>query len=220
MECYAKNYCKQYGQKCHSLCDLMLKLNVIYDLSCIPKRYRYDQVLTPVGGDLPAFKQLDGWKNTVLDKVHEGENLYIYSHTCGNGKTSWAFKIANYYIRKVVASSNLDNEVVYVNCPQFLEQLRSNYNTPQEGFAQLKDRLLTCNLLILDDIGSEKPSEWVSERLYDIINTRYSEMKTIIYTSNYTPKELSVRLGDRIGSRVTGSTVVELKGLDRRGAKC
>lgn len=217
MDCYAKGFCKKYGtENCSTFCDLYLKLQVLYDCSNIPKRYRGDIPLVAPQTDLSAFKQLNGWKNTIVDKVKEGENLFIWSHTTGNGKTSWAFKIANYYIRKAVIFSNLENEVVYINTTRFLEQLKEQFDTPTDEFKELRYRVRHAKLLILDDIGSERPMEWACERLYELINERYSEMRTTVFTSNFSPKELGVRLGDRIGSRVTSSTVIELTGQDRR----
>ena len=75
-----------------------------------------------------------------------------------------------------------------------------------------------CNLLIVDDIGAEKPSEWVRERLLSFINTRVSNELTTIYTSNLSLERLREKMGDRIVSRIIGSTKeIELVGRDQRG---
>jgi DNA replication protein DnaC len=74
-----------------------------------------------------------------------------------------------------------------------------------------------CKLLIIDDIGAERVTEWVRERMVSIINTRSSNGLCTIYTSNLSPKELTEELGDRIASRVLGSSqVVEISGGDWR----
>ena len=78
--------------------------------------------------------------------------------------------------------------------------------------------LKKCKLLIIDDIGAERVTEWVRERLVSIINTRVGAGLSTIYTSNLSPEELKEGLGDRISSRVLGSSgVVEITGADRRG---
>ena len=60
--------------------------------------------------------------------------------------------------------------------------------------------------------------DWVRERMVSIINTRVSNNLTTIYTSNLSPEELRGELGDRIASRVLGSSqVVEITSGDRRG---
>lgn len=77
-----------------------------------------------------------------------------------------------------------------------------------------------CKLLIIDDIGSEKFTEWVRERLVSIINTRVSNGLSTIYTSNLSPEELKEGLEERIASRILGySGVIEIKGSDRRAAE-
>ena len=72
-------------------------------------------------------------------------------------------------------------------------------------------------LLFIDDIGAEKMTEWVAETFYLILNYRYNEMLPTIFTSNLSPSELAERIGDRIVSRIIGSSdVIKLDGEDRR----
>jgi hypothetical protein len=68
---------------------------------------------------------------------------------------------------------------------------------------------MEADLLILDDLGSEKTSEWVEETMNLIVNTRYNERRHTIFTSNYedTPDEAAVEsneftLKERIGFRI------------------
>jgi hypothetical protein len=71
--------------------------------------------------------------------------------------------------------------------------------------------------LILDDIGTEKPSEWAQQNIFLIIDRRYETLRQTIFTSNLSLDELSERLGDRITSRIAEMCkVIELKGKDRR----
>ncbi len=72
-------------------------------------------------------------------------------------------------------------------------------------------------LLILDDLGAEKPTEWVRERMYEIVNQRYEWMRPIIVTSNLSPAQLAKQVGQRVASRLMEMCeVVELDGRDRR----
>ncbi|MBQ9699738.1 MAG: DNA replication protein DnaC, partial [Lachnospiraceae bacterium] len=67
------------------------------------------------------------------------------------------------------------------------------------------------------DVGTERVTEWVRERLVSIINTRVGAGLATIYTSNLSPEELLEKLGDRVSSRVLDrATVVEITGGDRR----
>jgi len=68
---------------------------------------------------------------------------------------------------------------------------------------------MTADLLVLDDLGAEKTSEWVEETMNLIVNTRYNERRPTIFTSNYAdipddtdPNALLFRIGHRMRSRL------------------
>jgi DNA replication protein DnaC len=68
---------------------------------------------------------------------------------------------------------------------------------------------MEADLLVLDDLGAEKTSEWVDETMNLIVNTRYSERRLTIFTSNYPdipddtePNSLLFRIGARMRSRL------------------
>ena len=138
----------------------------------------------------------------------------------GTGKTSWACKILSYYFRKVAFKSGLENEGLYIYLPTFLDDLRQSYDEPDADFSELLDMLKNCKLLVIDDIGAEKSTEWVNERLLSIINTRMMKGLSTVYTSNCSLEEIGNRMGERISSRIRGSaTEIHLVGQDRRGCK-
>lgn len=74
-----------------------------------------------------------------------------------------------------------------------------------------------CPLLIIDDLGAAKASEWVEEVTYRLINRRYNyELPTLI-TTNLAIKDLRAYVGDRIASRLAQMTTrVEFEPVDRR----
>lgn len=235
-KCWASGYCNKRASlgedKCGQYCDGYLLLKALYSQANMPKRYQYDKVLSASGGDKSKFMFLKEYMENILDNVEEGTGLYIHSTNTGNGKTSWACKIMNYFFRKIVFNASLECEGLYLNVPTFLEDMRRAYNEPNEEFdKQLRDAK-KCKILILDDIGSEKPTDWVQERLYTLINERVNNELVTIYTSNlpllttyktvggaYVVDTLGLdsRLDKRIVSRIKGScNVVEFKGKDRR----
>ena len=164
---------------------------------------------------------MNDFKENILDHVNKGEGLYIWGENTGNGKTSWACKIMGYYFRKIAFSSGLENEGLYIYLPTFLDDLRNSYNTSSSEFDEELEMVKNCKLLIVDDIGAERVTEWVRERLVSIINTRVSNGLCTIYTSNLSLKGLTDKLGDdRISSRIKGSVQeLNLVGKDNRGAK-
>ena len=217
MRCFAESYCAKDRSACSELCGGYRVLRALYNLSRIPEKYRYSIVLEANMNDLPAFEALNEYKEAVLEKVANGDGLYIWGKSTGCGKTSWACKIMGYYFRKIAFTTGLENEGLYIFLPTFLEDLRDNYDNKDPDFEQVLSMVKGCKLLIIDDIGAERVTEWVRERMVSIINTRSSNGLCTIYTSNLSPAELTEELGDRIASRVLGSSkVVEISGGDWR----
>lgn len=217
MKCYAENYCKKDRSECSEICGGYRVLRALYSLSRIPISYQYNIPLVPSKDDMSKYEELERYMHSIVENVEEGKGLYIWSDTTGNGKTSWACKIMSYYFRKIAFKSGLENEGLYIYLPTFLEDLRAQYDNSDPEFKEELEMVKKCKLLIIDDIGAEKPSEWVSERLLSFINTRVSNGLATIYTSNISLDELEKKLGRRIASRIAGSSkIVNLTGKDRR----
>lgn len=217
MKCYAEHYCKKNKQECSEVCGGYRVLKALYSLSRIPVGYQYNIPLVPDREDLPKYEELNAFMKTIVERVEAGDGLYIWSNGTGTGKTSWACKIMSYYFRKIAFNSGLEYEGLYIFLPTFLEDLRASYDNPSPEFDEVLDYVKKCKLLIIDDIGAEKPSEWVRERLLSFINTRVSNGLSTIYTSNISMDELEARMGKRIKSRIAGSTKeIKLAGADRR----
>jgi DNA replication protein DnaC len=99
---------------------------------------------------------------------------------------------------------------LFYTVPELLKLIRSTYN-PVVKTAEMDvlRPVLEADLLVLDDLGAEKTSEWVEETLNLVVNTRYNERRPTIFTSNYEEKEqtgagdsLLERVGFRIHSRL------------------
>ncbi|MFD4337858.1 ATP-binding protein [Streptomyces anulatus] len=74
-----------------------------------------------------------------------------------------------------------------------------------------------CPLLIIDDLGAAKASEWTEEITYRLINRRYNLMLPTLITTNLTIRDLRSYLGDRVASRLRQMTTqVEFNEVDRR----
>ena len=111
-------------------------------------------------------------------------------------------------------------DVKFYNTGDFLEKLREEFkntvvNDDYQGL--FRETMDFEGVLIFDDIGAEKISDWATERLYLIINKKYEDMIPTIFTSNCDLEILSARMGDRVTSRIVGMTkVIGLDGQDRR----
>ena len=202
---------------CSELCGAYRVLRALFNLSRMPEKYRYTIKLTPDGQDLKAFTALNDYKENVLKMVESGQGLYIWGGSTGTGKTSWACKIMSHYFRKITFNTGLEKEGLFIFLPSFLEDIRNSYSDKDPDFEQILEMVNNCKLLIIDDIGAERVTEWVAERMVSIINRRSSNGLCTIYTSNLSPDQLKEKLGDRIASRVFGgSQIIEIKGGDRR----
>jgi DNA replication protein DnaC len=79
----------------------------------------------------------------------------------------------------------------FVVVPSLLDTIRSSMR-----YAESEDRigpLVDADLVVLDDLGREKPTDWATERLYVLINARYNACRPTVVTSNFTPNELANR---------------------------
>lgn len=218
MKCYAEDRCRKFKEgRCNKdLCGMCKLVNSAFNQSNIPKRYRKDIPLYPQDADKGAFQFLNNFKLNVSEQIEDGAGLYIFSKGCGNGKTTWSTKIAKEYILKSACKQEFMDLVYFVNVADYLESLKQCFNG-NKSTEDVERPLKEAKLLILDDIGVEKTSEWAVERLYALINYRVNEEKAMIITSNLTLPELSQKLNDRIASRINGACdIVQIIGHDRR----
>ncbi len=132
-------------------------------------------------------------RNFIQDQHTEG---LLITGNVGSGKTMLAICIANELMNKGF-------EVLFLNVPDLLEDLRASYNDNSERSEQeLMDAARQVQLLILDDLGAHNYSEWVREKLYSIINYRLNNKLSTIITSNTVLDDLSESLGEATTSRI------------------
>lgn len=141
------------------------------------------------------------------------KNLIITGKT-GTGKSFLAEAIA----KKVAENKNVALFLSSVTLNEIaIDNIRSS--SPS---ARIDDRILqTCDLLVIDDLGSEKLLNKITvENLYTLISARLINQKPFIITTNFTMDELLIRYGDRLFSRLTGKNTVTLtlNGKDLRKA--
>ncbi|SFC52830.1 ATP-binding protein [Bacillus sp. UNCCL81] len=129
----------------------------------------------------------------------------------GNGKSHLAAAVTN-------VLNNKGYIVVFQSVPELLERIKSTFNNDnKETKQQIMKALLECDLLVLDDIGAEKLTDWVQEVMFNIIDGRYRKKLPIFYTSNLKPVELSIQIGPRSYDRlVETSLTIENKATSFR----
>jgi len=114
---------------------------------------------------------------------------------------------------------------LFYDVRDLLKVIRSTYNpVVRTAEMDILRPVMEADLLVLDDLGAEKPSEWVEETMTLIVNTRYNERRPTIFTTNYEDvaddtdmDSLKVRVGFRIHSRLHEMCdVIDFEGGDFR----
>lgn len=141
----------------------------------------------------------------------KGGNLLIIGST-GTGKTHITTSIA-----KVVISKG--HAVIYDSIENILsdfeeDKFRSGY-TPKEPKSE---KYLECDLLIIDDLGTEFASQFSTSCIYNIVTTRQNKGLSTIISTNLSPKDLAERYDGRIYSRIAGNDyqILAFYGRDHR----
>lgn len=224
-DCQARDRCPGYGnaEHCHDMCWGYLSMRLMFKQSSIPKRYLGCRSSSlPFQENCPeAYAAVQRFITNIKTLVPEGKGLYLFGETPGTGKTTAACTVGNEYIIAKAFTARQQPQVLYVTTSKLLERLRKAMSSQDEDLPGYLQLIETVPLLIFDDIGAEKPSEWVRERFYNIVNDRNNEMLSTVFTSNLTLDELEVRLGSRIRSRIEGMAIPvgfeSAKDMRRRG---
>ena len=140
-------------------------------------------------------------------KIVFSKGLFLYGGT-GTGKTYILQAIKN-RLREISHRTG----IVYENWVDLLIDLRSDFNMLRSRI----DDITSKDVIMLDDLGSEKQTEWSQEILYAIVNKAYNTEKRIFLATNLSLQQFEDKYGDRILSRL-GETceMLEIKGEDRR----
>lgn len=138
------------------------------------------------------FSKFDEWQRY-------GKGLYLWSRTAGSGKTFLACALG----RSVMLRYNL--QLRFTTAPDYLSAVSESYKR-EHGMRDESQVFRECDLLIFDDIGSQKRGDWQQQEVYKIVNTRLNAGRITIYTSNVPPENLD--LEERTINRIIGTSVV------------
>ena len=173
-----------------------------FDLSL----YAYDEAVhTKMRANLAAAK------NYVKNFDKERGNLLLIGST-GTGKTHISTAIARELIHK-------GYDVIYDSAQNIISDFEADRFRSGYGTAEPKsEKHLECELLIIDDLGTEFASQFTLSTIYNLLNTRQNKGLSTIISTNLSPAELAGRYEDRIYSRIIGSgcKVLAFVGKDKR----
>ncbi|HVG20822.1 MAG TPA: ATP-binding protein [Blastocatellia bacterium] len=125
----------------------------------------------------------------------------LYLGRCGVGKTHLAVAALKEIIKKGIAG-------MFYDFRDLLKEIQDSYN-PNTHTSELKilAPIFDADVLVLDELGASKPTEWVQETITHIINKRYNDKKVTIFTSNY----LDIPIGSAYDETLTDRVGVRLR---------
>ena len=225
----------QFAEDC--TCRIERRTRRVMERALIPRRYEHctlDSYETGFGGahrtlraaHLHARKFVQGYP---LDSIGTG---LLLTGSIGVGKTHLAVGILQSLVSERGATG------LFYDYRDLLKQVQNSYNAQvRETELEVLKPVFEAEILVLDELGASKPTDWVWDTVAHILNTRYNDRRTTIITTNYSnlpPLGMdaglgngvrgAVReetLGDRIGERMRSRlqemcVVVEMHGEDFR----
>ena len=200
----------------------------------IPERYRHytlDGYETAFRGADPSLSRAHLTARKFVDAypVDTAGKGLLFTGSIGVGKTHLAVGV----LRRLMQESGVNG--LFCDYRELLKNIQNSYNSQVNTTElELLKPVFAAEVLVLDDLGAQKPNEWVWDTVALILNTRYNDKQTTIITTNYPDlpagggaqsdveraareQTLGDRIGDRMRSRLAEMCVkVEMTGEDFR----
>ena len=144
---------------------------------------------------------------SFYDSYHKNEKtkgLYLYGNF-GCGKTYLVAALFN-----ELAKKNVKSTIIYF--PELLRSLKASFSNTEENYGEKFDRVKEANLLLLDDIGAEKLSDWARDEVLGVIlQYRMEEHLPTFFTSNLSIKDLEehLQIGKSSEDKIKARRIIE-----------
>jgi DNA replication protein DnaC len=171
------------------------------DDSRLPLRYMSKDFDNYIASTPSATRALMASRRFVED--FPGECGLLYLGSCGVGKTHLACSILKALIKRGFTG-------LFYDFRDLLTEIQNTWNPDTKSSElQVLRPIFEADVLVLDELGARKPTEWVQETMTQIVNTRYLNERVTIFTTNYldigaavSDETLTDRLGVRLRSRL------------------
>ncbi len=203
------------GKKCH--CFRQAEISLLYEQSNISQLLEKENFSTLSydyyqGEDLARFRSAaEASKKFARNKDFDYHNLFFYG-TVGTGKS---------FLSGCIAKEMIENgrSVIYFSAVRLFETLSqiSFDHKSKEDLHNMHHDLYQCDLLIIDDLGTELTNNFITTQLFSCLNERHIRRKPTIISTNLSLEELRNRYSDRIFSRIMSNyQIYKLTGPDIR----
>lgn len=155
----------------------------------------------------------------IPDRKHnpeiKGKSFFI-SGEIATGKTILACQLMLEQVKENYLNATKET-FYFISFPQMLAEIKATFGNGSVSEYQVMEKYLETDVLLIDDFLTTRPTDWVIDTLYYLINHRYEYLKPTIFTSNKGLPELEDFLGDqRITSRIDRMCLtIEKKPYDR-----
>ena len=170
------------------------------ETSGIPRRYVHCTLQSFSPGDNAILGSAQKRLTEFVDCWPVEKKGLLLMGGCGTGKTHLAVAA----LHKIIESGK-PGRVLFSNFQDLIQEIQGSFGADQAPTkTEILKPLLNADLLVLDELGSQKPTAFIQDTLYYVINSRYNDEKPTIFTTNYLddPREKEERLEERIGSRL------------------
>ncbi len=201
----------QTGETCQCFhIAMMLEEIVQSGIGRLADSQRFDNFNPDIYENAEEMRQTLSNAQEYAENFSKGRSNLLFMGYTGLGKTHLTTAIAVKIIKKGFG-------VVYDSAQNIFDVLAKATFQKEQADNREKERYLQCDLLIIDDLGTEMTTQWTLSALYHLLNTRVNQGRSIIINTNLSPTELRRRYDDRITSRLLGEFKVCLfLGKDRR----
>src|ERR671910_3321735 len=123
------------------------------------------------------LRRVRTFTRNIADNVDAGKGLW-FDGPVGTGKTSLAVLVAK-------AARDAGRSYALYPVPLLLAEIKRTYDRDSgDNYLAFFRRLCSVDLLVLDDLGAEKQTEWVLEQLFSIVNERWQDRRSVVVTTN------------------------------------
>lgn len=194
------------GKYIQTVQDCMVEVRPYCQVNGVPKRYE--------SAPFEIRESVKPHVDRALSALRGGKSVTLVGGR-GSGKTHMAIGLMKEIAREMSAPKVVDRDTYrreefkfnFRRVADFYVDLKSNWsdgdgNIRKRTEGDVIDTYAYGDVIVMDDLGIEKVSDWSRQLLYTLIDKLYGECKRVIFTSNLSLREISEKIDDRIASRL------------------